>query len=335
MHARIVLIYDSLTNSVFESQVVKPLLHHKEKLLVIITFEPNIQEPLINHYQEKYRSIKFVIFKRWPFFGTINLYYAAFLVRSFLQDFTTYSLQARGPLAGFIAQQAITKTTSLMIQARGLLAQEYAYQHEHHFTWWYRWRYQVFNNLEKKVYSTLDNNHSIEAVSPALRDYLITTYQTPAEKITVAQFDIPPVYLPAQITAWRHETRQALHIPHDAFVYCYNGSAKPWQMPAESLDFFVDALRKNPKSFLLVLTQDVNLFNNLRQEKNIPEHFCCILTVAHENIYQHLAAADAGLLLRQPHVINWISRPTKVLEYHAVGLQIIHNNTVAWLTQNA
>jgi hypothetical protein len=51
-------------------------------------------------------------------------------------------------------------------------------------------------------------------------------------------------------------------------------------------------------------------------------------------IYHYLAAADIGIIFRKPHIINWISRPTKILEYQAVGLKIIHNNTVAMLADH-
>jgi len=51
-------------------------------------------------------------------------------------------------------------------------------------------------------------------------------------------------------------------------------------------------------------------------------------------LYVYLAAADYGLLFRHKDIINWVSRPTKMLEYQAVGLKIIHNNTIEWLSEN-
>ena len=56
-----------------------------------------------------------------------------------------------------------------------------------------------------------------------------------------------------------------------------------------------------------------------------------IKTVAYSEIYKYLSAADYGIIFREINVLNWISRPTKALEYEAVGLKIIHNNTVKWL----
>jgi len=36
------------------------------------------------------------------------------------------------------------------------------------------------------------------------------------------------------------------------------------------------------------------------------------------------------MLFREQTIVNWTSRPTKLLEYQAVGLEVVHNNTVAY-----
>jgi hypothetical protein len=56
-----------------------------------------------------------------------------------------------------------------------------------------------------------------------------------------------------------------------------------------------------------------------------------VRNVPHGMIYRYLAACDIGLIFREPHLINWTSRPTKVLEYQAAGLEIVHNNTIDFL----
>ena len=59
-----------------------------------------------------------------------------------------------------------------------------------------------------------------------------------------------------------------------------------------------------------------------------------ITTISHADIYRYLAAADAGIVLRESHPINWVSRPTKILEYQAAGLAIVHNNTIGYITRS-
>ncbi|MCC7414818.1 MAG: hypothetical protein IT346_01875 [Epsilonproteobacteria bacterium] len=83
---RIVVIYDSITNSVFISQVLNPLLAwlngDKKRTATVISFEAI---DITNHptrariAQEK--RITLIIRKRIPFFGRLSLVYAAAVVR--------------------------------------------------------------------------------------------------------------------------------------------------------------------------------------------------------------------------------------------------------------
>jgi len=81
---------------------------------------------------------------------------------------------------------------------------------------------------------------------------------------------------------------------------------------------------------LLILTFDVDRFKNKLKEI-LPINSYVVLNVAHEKIYEFLAAADYGIVFREKNIISWASRPVKAMEYQAVGLKIIHNNTVEWL----
>lgn len=116
-------------------------------------------------------------------------------------------------------------------------------------------------------------------------------------------------------------------------VYCYNGSGKTWQCPQESILFFKQELEKNKNVFLLILSQDKEIFNHFVSHHQLPQHSYHIMHVPHHEVIHYLSACDTGILLRKPHLVNWVSRPTKALEYQAAGLTIVHNNTVAWLCE--
>lgn len=275
----------------------------------------------------------------YPFFGTYSLNINIHQLHRYLEKLPNYTLTARGPIAGYIALHAAPKTMcqQLIIQARGLLAEEYAYahQHENYFIKPIHWlRKQLFYQLEritfciKKQYSF---PVTIQAVSPALQEYLVKQYGADTKQITLAHDDIPKQIAAAQRSSWRQEIRTILNIPMDAPTYVYNGSAKPWQCPEMIINFFAAKFDENKNAVLLILSQDSAIFKQQLQKTIIPENNYRILHVSHGEIYQYLAAADAGLLFREPHIINWVSRPTKALEYQAVGLRIIHNKTVAWL----
>jgi len=194
----------------------------------------------------------------------------------------------------------------------------------------YLLRARQYKQLEKKVYGT--PGIKIEAVSPALGEFLQKEFGTKKNQISIAKQDIPKQFQPAQITSWKKEIREKLQIPVNSCVYCFNGSAKPWQCPEQVVTFFKKKLEKKSDVFLLVLTQQKKEFQQILRKKNIPEKNYLVITVAHKEIYKYLSACDVGLLFREPHVVNWVSRPTKVLEYQAVGLEVVHNNTVEWMT---
>lgn len=339
----IVVLYDGITNSVFQSQVLEPILQEHRanpaRITLLISFESTAWSTEKIQQYISHAQITVIILKKLPFIGTVSLRHAARQLKKFLAHQQRYTLRARGPLAGWICQQAATINCSdLTIQARGLLTQEYLFTHQSY--WWLKKivhtiRAQQFFALEYAVYSSATTHTittHIEAVSPALKQYLIATFDAPAHTISVATHDLPAPIAPEQRMQWRTETRAELHIAPTSYVYCYNGSAKPWQCPQETIDYFVSQLHAQADSMLLVLTQDVDFFTQLLRTNNVDQKNYRVLQVPHQKIYRYLAAADTGILIREHQVINWTSRPTKALEYEALGLAIHHNQTIAWLT---
>ncbi|EKD23453.1 MAG: glycosyltransferase-like protein [uncultured bacterium] len=163
---------------------------------------------------------------------------------------------------------------------------------------------------------------------------MIKSFGAKSEIIDIAQDDIPKNLDKNLISKWKIEIRNNLNITHESIVYCYNGSIKAWQCPQEVITFFKSCLNNktvNKNIFLLILTQDAKEFENLIKKENIQTDLYLIKTVAHQEIYKYLAACDYGIIFREESIVNWVSRPTKILEYESVGLKIIHNNTVGLL----
>jgi len=337
----IFVLYDSITNSVFESQVKKLLqkkvLGNPYQPIHLVTFEKSSLA-----IKKDFKNIRITYLKRIPFIGWPTILYATRQLKSFLRLFPEYSIIARGPIAGVIAQRSLRKSTckQLVIQARGLLAQEYEYMHNNKklspsTRFVHRFRATQLNKIELQAYKkTATIKKTIEAVSPALKERLVNSYSADSDAIIIATDDIPQIIEDAQKKVWRSTSRKKLSIPEAWTVYCYNGSAKPWQSPESTIAFFKDILKKNPHSFLLILTADMPVFTKLMNVA-IDTNNYAIISVDHDEVYHYLCAADYGLLFRDSHVINWVSRPTKALEYRAAGLEIIHNNTVAFIVDNA
>ncbi len=340
------ILYDSITNSIFDSQIVQPLLKRKNANqglnITIISFEKREDREKVKKIAKSYTTFIFIFLYKIPYLCPLLLYPAVYQLRNLLVHYAAaYEIIARGPLAGYLCLKASTKQhcQKIIIQARGALAAEYGYatqttnkikQRIH------TWRTQQFSYIEALVYKKQSYTIpiSIECVSIALKDYLIKTYQADPQAIVIAQLDIPLKMPSEAVQQWRQEKRIELGIPENCYVYCYNGSLRPWQCPQETIEYFKEQYLKNPSSFLLILTQDKIYFEQLLLSKNIETKYYKVLTVKHTEIFKYLAASDAGLIFREKNILNWVSRPTKILEYQAVGLSIIHNNTIAMLQNN-
>jgi len=341
------VIYDSIENSVFSSQIMQ-LIRKKikqERHVLLISFEKKTpSSQLINQKIPKISGLHESIFlKKLPFLGKMSMIPAIYQLKKVLKTLKNYEIIARGPHAGFICTKAIdfNQCSSFTIQARGLIAEEYRYAKQEEKNIIKRIiqkvRYIQFKNLEKTVYGKthLLPHASIEAVSPALKNYIANNFAADKNNITIATEDIPQAHKSSKINQWHKIIRKKYNIPQKTTVYCYNGSIKPWQCPDMVVDFFVKQMEKNAHNFLLVLTQNKKQFEHLIQEKNIPQKNYLVTCVDHNDIYQYLAACDYGIIFRKKSMVNWVSRPTKALEYKAVGLEIIHNNTVDWIVHNS
>lgn len=338
------VLYDSITNSIFEGQILASLLKkitQQQCIVHIISFEralPSLQKQTFLKQYEPSLIIHYI--KRMPFLGTFSLFFEYKQLQKILGMFDTYELIARGPLAGLCAYYTSLKhCQSFTIQARGLLTEEYRYTHQTssrimriiHTIRSYHLKY-----YEKKLFKNIPFSPcktTIETISTALTEYLSQQFFIHPSYFTQATEDIPQSISATEKKNLRVIVRKNLKIPLSAPVYVYNGSAKPWQCPQETILYFKACYAKNHHSILLILTQETLYFKQLCIKLKLPESSYHIKQVPHTIVMNYLCAADIGIILRENHIINWISRPTKVLEYQAAGLSLYHNNTIAMLAQ--
>lgn len=339
----IFVLYDSIENSVFTSQVLTPLLELKKqaptKKILLVSFEKKSFTSDRIKQRIPLEQIEVVLLKKYPFLGFWSLYPAVRQLKKILAAHAQYDLIARGPLAGYLCMRTPQERMhAFIIQIRGLLAQEYSYEHRQETSWFkkrvHAWRAQLYENLEKLVFDAYKKNALVhyQVVSDSLKEYVNITFGIAVEHLSIANHDIPPQFSSAQVQTWRAATRTTLGFDERQFVYCYNGSLKSWQCPEKIIAFFLDVLKKNPDSSLLILTPDVHNFEKLLQQ-SLPQHHYKVISADYATIFRYLAACDAGIIFREDHILNWISRPTKVLEYYAVGLPIIHNATIGLLVK--
>ena len=346
----------------FDGQVLTPLCQRlaQNPLLTItlLSFEKKrlfakdnpILTAKVTEIQRLHPRLQLVIRSKTSFFGRCSLIWPLYQLRKFLAQHNFDQVLIRGPLAGYLWYKARTastvqlnglllKPTPVTIQARGLAAAEYAYEHRltpSYSRLWHRWRADELERIERLVYgplALLPLPYQIEAVSPALKTHLAQHYHTDPHQLTIAQQDLPAPLDPQQVANWRQQIRMQLKLAPQQTVYCYSGSAKAWQCPRETIQYFQTQLAQNQHSILLILTPDLTNFQALLTQSNLPHNSYRLLCVPHREVYQYLAACDVGIVFREAHILNWISRPTKILEYQSVGLQIVHNHTIAMLSE--
>jgi hypothetical protein len=356
------ILYDGIENSVFESQVLAPLISHIEQSphleIILISFEKTRpRNYILTSKIPAHDRLHLVICRRLPFLGKWSLFFAIFQLKQLLNIIPSHRIIARGPLAGYVARKAIAQWSKknyaqmnasnniyfseLTIQARGLCAEECRYVSEN-------FQQSLLDKIKNKiVYKALkkiecevycNNPHpdypckiTIESVSLALKEYLVGHFHADSTKITIATRDLPKSIARAQVIQWHNDVRRELGINNDAIVYCYSGSFKAWQCAQETIAAFAYEYSKNQQCFMLILSQDKEPFFFELNRYKIPSTCYKVITVRPADLYRYLSAGNFGMLLRKHNIINWVSRPTKMLEYQAVGLKIIHNNTIAWL----
>lgn len=350
-HNVVMVVYDGIENSVFESQVIAPLLvelkENQRLKVTLVSFERTVlPSNLISKKIPIHERLSCVIVKKLPFLGMLSLRPALWQLIKVLRPLGCSELRARGPLAGWLVLRAAEKMVGhgfipqVTIQARGLAAEEYRYAIE-------RGNRNVVQKIRDAITKKLlyrieyavygyrgiiaqKGKFIIETVSSALCDYLRQNFES-GPWLTIAMRDITPSVDVERVAIWRSKRRDELGIARNAKVYVYSGSFKPWQCADETVVYAADVLSKDPQAFFLVLTGEVEQFKKAIEQACIPTDRYRILCVSSTMLTEYLAAADAGFLLREADVINWVSRPTKMLEYQAVGLKIIHNDTVACL----
>ena len=359
-----VILYEGIESKSVQQEVLLPLLAQLEASknleVTLMTFERKPPKPqALMELIPAHDRFHFVMGRRLPFLGRLSLRPALWQLQRMLLAIPGHEVIARGPLAGYLALEAISalakKRPELMrkehtqslpkvtVQARGLAAEDLLVTSRYSSSYsiksiFAKHLHKELRHIEWVVYrnkrkSDLPNDVHIEAVTPALKDHLVENFRGDPAKITVGHKDIPKSPTGQQITHWKEEMRKKMLIPADAEVYAFSGSAKPWECAPETIYYFLQQHKKNPKSFLLVLTPDVEYFATLLSRSEVPVSAYLLRKVAPQEVYKFLAAADRGLLFAHREVTSWVSRPAAMLQYQAVGLPIVHNETIAWLAQ--
>jgi glycosyltransferase involved in cell wall biosynthesis len=112
----------------------------------------------------------------------------------------------------------------------------------------------------------------------------------------------------------------------DRTVMVYVGKFPSWSMPAAMADFFAVARERLPELHFLVLTQaDTGTLTAELVRNGIAPDCYTITSAPHDRVGAYLAAADFAITFITTTPSAIANSPTKVGEYLAAGLPIVHS----------
>jgi glycosyltransferase involved in cell wall biosynthesis len=238
-------------------------------------------------------------------------------------------VHARGPRAANLAVPVSLRhvRAGVIYDCRGALAEEYRLIHGQGTIRDARELEAAVRQEAREERRAASDVDRIFAVSEPLAEYLADTYDIPRNDIRVIRGPVDTTLFRPDSVA-RAATRQELEIPDQARVLCYCGSASVWERPVETARLAAAVRQEDPGTILLVLTSDPQPFQDAAAAAGLAPEALRVLAVGHPMVPRYLAAADAGVLLRESTPLNRISCPGKFPEYLACGLPVILTNGV-------
>ena len=158
-------------------------------------------------------------------------------------------------------------------------------------------------------------------VSSAMRRYVVEEWGVDPEKVTVVPCATDASKADDSVGR-RNEVRRRLGLV-DRFVVVYSGSLEAWQAPLVWLGWFKVIAKMRSDAHLLVITTHPERMRFYRKQAGVPRSGLTVISVAQHQVYDHLAAADCGFLVREPSLVNRVASPVKFAEYLSVGLPVL------------
>jgi glycosyltransferase involved in cell wall biosynthesis len=121
----------------------------------------------------------------------------------------------------------------------------------------------------------------------------------------------------------RYEMRKEFGVENKTLLMYSGMLDKPWQQPEKYFDFFKAILKINPELFLVMLTPDIKIANELKLRYNIEDKDMLIKESRYTDLVKYYNMADFGLLFRKNETVNRVASPTKFSEYSLCGLPVI------------
>jgi hypothetical protein len=316
---QLIYVSNPIESSVVESQVYKLLEYFNktdyfnEVILIQISNNKksyNLAKKILTKYNFKVEFIK----------GSIGLltkfnpiYFRLSAQLKSIISSNNFIIHVRTESLGFHVVNSLRKNNlplNVLCDVRGLTIEELDYRLKN-----ITGIRTLYPKLMKLTYRKLikffnTNNISISAVSKELKKYLVQSgidnYIEVNPNIVSSDFSFN--------IEQRESVRKKLAISKEKILIVLSSSGSDiWQKDESVVSFFL----KNDNFIILNLSKNKIINNKIIN-----------LYLPFEEMPKYLSAADIGVVWREDHILNNCASPSKFSEFAAMGLYVIHNNTV-------
>ena len=181
-----------------------------------------------------------------------------------------------------------------------------------------RQQYESLKTAEARAFVNADG---VLCVADAMLRHFAEIYPAMSNNTGVVPccVDVPGF---AAAASCRDQSRKKLGLD-DRFVVTYLGSLAWYQLPHESLRIFRMIRELIPNAHFLAITTDPDAMHAALNDAAIAAELATVVSVSPSEVPEYLAAADVGLLLREPNIVNKVASPVKFGEYLASGTPVI------------
>lgn len=183
--------------------------------------------------------------------------------------------------------------------------------------WVVRWAKYVAGKA--MIRSFLPRVASVGVVSQAFANYLRRAYRYDRSVFVFPSLYDANVY--RTDSRLRTKTRRELGLRPSDICIAYSGGFQAWQNIGY-LAQLIRAAKAARYKFLMITQSDPEQFLRQHQLEEF-RHKIRFVQGGPADVNRFLNAADWGYLVRQPHVVNEVSSPTKFLEYVATRNQVL------------
>lgn len=158
-------------------------------------------------------------------------------------------------------------------------------------------------------------SHAIILVSESHREELVVQHGISRDKIVIIRNFVATER--SALINGKLKLRERLELPLGKVLAIYSGNFQPWQEP-ELLSFFAEYIAQYSERIQFVV-----ISNDTRAKAYIKNSRTILRGANGSEVFEYLRAADAGLLLRRPTLLNRVADPTKLGEYLYCGVTIL------------